>query len=592
MKLHVRSRHRTLVTAGVASAVLAMLALSPAAGASATPSTATGVPHTVDWRYYGNDLANTRFQNVDQINPSNVTSLQPAWVFHTGVVDPKASFEASPIVVNGTMYVSTGHDDVFALNAATGAQEWAYHPEAQMPPLGTLPLCCGEDSRAVAYGDGKVFLARLDAVLVALNAQTGQVAWQATVANPQAGQSMTMAPQFANGEVIVGLSGGELEARGAAVAFDAASGHRLWTFNTTQPGPTWQGDSWQTGGGAIWGNPTVDPDADRHGLVYVGTGNAAPDFFGGSRAGQNLYTASLVALDLRTGSLEWAFQEVHHDLWDYDGSKPPVLFNATLGGQTTEAVGHCMKDGNVFVLNRITGQPLFPVTEVPVPTQPAFQNAWPTQPMSSVQPLTPMTVGTIAPGITTAPEFTPPQPQPLAVEPGNSGGCEWPPGAYSPRTGDLYYMSRYIPAIIQSFPNNTCPPPGQLCLGSKFTFPLPGVDNHSIIGATSTTTGKVVWRTDLSNVTMTSMAVGGDLLFYGEDSGVFHAVSAATGTPLWSFNGLTVPGAGGADAPPSIYVVNGREYVVEAFGGNAVDRLHFKDSPTGDALIAFALPNK
>lgn len=584
MKSTVPRRRRIFVAAGAAGAVMAMLALWPGAGtAAATSPAAHAVPQNVNWRYYGNDLANTRFQNVDQINPSNVASLQPTWVFHTGVLDPATSFENSPIIINGTMYISTGHDDVFALDAATGTQEWAYHPESDMPPLNTLSICCGEDSRGVAYGDGKIFLARLDAVLVALNAHTGKVAWKATVANYQDHYTMTMAPQFVDGEVIVGLSGAEFETRDAVVAYDAATGRRLWTFYTTAPG-TWQGNSWQTGGGSVWDNPSVDP---RLGLVYFSTGNAAPDLFGGNRAGQNLYTASIVALDLRTGHIRWYFQEVHHDLWDFDSSQATMLFNVTLGGRTYPAVGECNKNGDYYILDRATGKPLFPAPETPVPTQPAFQNAWPTQPVSSVQPLTPMTVGPAAPGTITAPRYTPPQQQQLAFQPAADGGCQWPPAAYSPRTGDVYYEANYAPVLYSSTPTSTND------FGSTIAGPVPGAHpDYSIIGATSTVTGKVTWSINSPTLDETGVAVAGDLLFYGEDTSQFHAVDASNGAPLWTFDATSVPNAGGADGAPSVYVVHGREYVVDVFGGDAQSRGVTGNSPLGDAVIAFALPGQ
>lgn len=585
-----RPRPRRFVTATSVAAIALVAPLwipaasanSPATTNSAGAVRSAATPQNLNWRYYGNDLANTRFQDVDQISPANVSGLKPAWVFHTGLLDPATSFEASPIVVNGTMYVSTGHDDVFALDAATGAQRWAYHPETQMPPLSSLSICCGEDSRGVAYGDGLIFLVRLDDTLVALNATTGAVAWQATVAKWQDHFTMTMAPQFADGEVIVGLSGAEFETRGAVLAYDAPTGHLLWRFNTTQPG-TWAGTSWKTGGASVWDNPAVDPAL---GLVYAATGNAGPDLYGGGRAGKNLYASSLVAIDLRTGKLRWGFQEVHHDLWDYDGPQPPMLFNVQMDGHSYPAVGHCNKDGNYFILDRATGRPLFPVTEVPVPTQPAWQDPWPTQPMSSVQPLTPMTIsGPVSPGVTAAPEFTPPQQQQLAVQPAGVGGCGWPAGAYSPRTQDIYYTALYFPFVYTSSPLSGPTNTG----GSLEEVPIPGMQLDSVIGATSTRTGKIAWSTTIRQVNSSSMAVAGNLLFFGTSNGTFHAVNAATGAPLWSFDGTTVSDAGGADAPPSIYVVNGREYVVEAFGGNSNDRFS-SNSPVGDAVIAFALP--
>jgi alcohol dehydrogenase (cytochrome c) len=574
---------RVLAATGTAVALVVPLWLPTAPNSAGADWPAAASPGNADWRYYGNDLANTRFQNVDQINPANVAGLKPAWVFHTGVLDSATSFEDSPIVVNGTMFVSTGHDDVFALDAATGAQRWAYHPEAQMPPLSKLSICCGEDNRGVAYGDGMVFLARLDDTLVALNARTGAVAWQTKVANWQDHFTMTMAPQFADGKVIVGLSGAEFETRGAVLAYDALTGRLLWRFNTTQPGPTWAGTSWKTGGASVWDNPAVDP---RLGLVYAATGNAGPDLYGGSRAGENLYASSLIAIDLRTGQLRWGFQEVHHDLWDYDGPQPSMLFDVQLDGRSYPAIGHCNKDGNYFILDRATGRPLFPVKEVPVPTQPSWQDPWPTQPVSAVQPLTPMTItGPVSPGVTAAPEFTPPQQQQFAVQPAGVGGCGWPTAAYSPRTRDIYYTGLYFPFVYTSSPISGPTNTG----GSLEEIPIPGMQLYSVIGATSTSTGKIAWSTTIPQINSSSMAVAGNLLFYGTSNGVFHAVSAATGAPLWSFDGTTVTDAGGADAPPSIYVVNGREYVVEAFGGNSNDRFS-SNSPVGDAVIAFALP--
>jgi len=560
----------------IVAALSASILLIPShAGASATPQ-------NVDWRYYGNDQANTRYQNVDQINQANVAELKPAWVFHTGVLDSGSSFEASPIVVDGTMYVSTGKDDVFALDAATGAQKWAYHPAADMPPLDDITVCCGEDNRGVAYGDGMVFIGRLDDQLVALDAKTGAVAWKATVADWKNNYSITMAPQFADHKVIVSMSGGDYGTRGSVQAYDSRTGQLSWRFYTTEPS-TWEGDSWKSGGGNVWGNPTVDA---RLGLVYLGTGNPGPDLYGGSRGGKNLYGSSLVAVDLYTGTVRWAFQEVHHDLWDYDAPQPPMLFDVHRGGRDYQAVGHCNKDGEYFILDRATGEPIFPVKEVPVPTQPSWQKPWPTQPVSAVEHLTTQNVhGPVLPSMTAAREFTPPQQEELAMQPGGVGGCGWPAPAYSPRTGYLYYSAIYFPFVYLSSPSSGPTNTG----GSSEEAPIPGAQLHTTIGATNTTTGRIAWSKRIPQVNSVHMAVAGDVLFYGTDDGVFHGVNPQTGAPLWSFDGTTVPNGGGAAAPPSVYVTNGREYVVEAFGGNYNDRFSSK-STVGDAVIAFTLP--
>jgi quinohemoprotein ethanol dehydrogenase len=562
-----RRPRRTLTAAATASAALAMLALWPSSGTPAASSS-----DDLDWRHYGNNLANTRYQNIDQINPSNVADLEPAWVFNTGVLDPGTKFEATPIIVDGTMYVSTGHDDVFALDAATGEQKWAYHPAAEMPPFEELSICCGRDSRGVAYGDGLIFVARLDAKLVALDADTGEEVWKATVADWRDGHSMTLAPQYAAGKVIVGLSGGEFQTRGAAAAYDADTGHRDWIFRTTQPGSSWEDNSWRTGGAPVWTTPSVDPD---HGLVYVTTGNASPDLNGENREGKNLHTASLLGLELQTGHVRWAFQEIHHDIWDYDGPQSPVLFDLTRNGTTQPAVSHCSKNGEHYILNRVTGEPIFPVEEVPVPTEPAWQHPWPTQPVSAVEPLTPKTIGPVPDGVITAPRYTPPQEQPLAMHPGVSGGCQWPPAAYSPRTGYVYYAANYAPQIFHSFPGNDSD------FGSDID-PIPGVQNYTVVGATDTQTGEVVWSTQTARGD-NGMTVAGDLLFFSESTREFHAVDARNGNPLWTFDASTVPGAGVPTAAAAVYSVDGREYVVEAFGS--------RGGGVGDAVIAFALPS-
>jgi quinohemoprotein ethanol dehydrogenase len=293
-------------------------------------------PKNIDWPLYGNDPANTRYQNVDQINPSNVKKLKPAWIFHTKNQDKQASLEVSPIVIKGTMFVTDGDDEVFALNAATGQQKWEYHPN-DLPPFSQLSLCCSRNNRGVAVGDGKLYLGRLDATLVALDAETGAQLWRSVVDDFTAGYSITMAPQFINGKVIVGVAGGEYLIRGHVDAYDAKTGARLWRFFTTDP-KSFAGDSWQTGGGPVWQTPAFDASL---GMLYVSTGNVGPDINGQEREGMNLFTACIVALDIQTGKLQWYFQEVHHDLWDYDSTPPAVLF--MLNG--TPALGHAGKSG-------------------------------------------------------------------------------------------------------------------------------------------------------------------------------------------------------------------------------------------------------
>jgi quinohemoprotein ethanol dehydrogenase len=538
-----------------------------------------------DWPFHGNDLGNMRYQDIDLIDRSNVHQLVPLWIFHTGLFDQRSSFEVSPLVVNGVMYITTGHDDIYALNAATGDQIWAYHPLSEMPPLETLSICCGRDNRGVAYANGKVFIGRLDAVLVALDAATGKVIWKSTVADVKQKFTVTMAPQVVDGKVIVGVSGGEFEVRGRVMAFDADSGKPVWTFFTVPPAgrsaPTWAGSSWQHGGGPVWTTPAVDPAL---GLVYITTGNASPDLNGSRRSGDNLYTSSIVALDIATGEHRWHFQEVHHDIWDYDGPQPPILFTLTRDGVEVPAISHCNKSGEHFILNRRDGTPLHEVTETAVPTEPAWQHPSPTQPVSSVERLTPIDLDVVPPGLTPAPRFTPPQATPLLIQPGVEAGCEWPPAAYSPRTGFVYYGTRYEPNIFVSTPDNTD------SFGSDVTVQIPGVQPRGIFGAVDTVTGRIAWRTDIRQPARSGVVVAGDLVFFGQDEGTFSAYDAATGQVLWSFAGTSIQNGGGANAAPIAFSLDGREYIANAFGGNANERNRLV-SPLGDALVVFGLPD-
>jgi quinohemoprotein ethanol dehydrogenase len=591
----------------------------------------------LDWPRYGHDLANTRFQDVDQINTSNAAQMRVAWVFHTDVLDPNSELEVSPVKVGSRLYVTDGHDDVFALNAATGEQQWAYKPTqipGEMPSLDSVFACCGLNNRGVVFVPGgsdkdaggaddlesedtsererardedsgeptsdegrkgnppMVVYGRLDDVVIALNARTGAVVWKTQVVDFHSRAAINMAPQFAHGLIIVGLAGGEYEIRGQVVALDAYSGEIAWRFHTRLP-ESWAGDSWKHGGAPVWQTPTVD---EKRNLVYVATGNAGPDINGINRAGENLFSASVVALDLDSGKPRWHFQETHHDLWDYDSAQPTMLFDVEKDGDNIPALGHCSKNGNYYILDRRHGQPIFPVREVDVPVSPVWQNAWPTQPVSSVEPLTPLDFvrGTVdktklPKDLTLAPQYTVPQDHPILIAVGDDGGCEGIPAAFSPRTKLIYYGARYEPARYHTFPENTGPDAGGLFLGSSFDEVIPGVTDFGIFGATDSRTGKVVWKIKVAQPAKSGMLVAGDLVFFGEGNGNFHAVDAGTGKILFTFNGTSIPNGGGAQAAPVAYVVKGKEFVVNAFGGNVPDR-QFVPNPVGDAIVAFSLP--
>ncbi len=534
----------------------------------------------LDWRYHGNNLYNQNFQNTDLISPKNVSRLKPAWIFHTGVFDPNMSMEMTPIEVDGVTYIPTGDDDVFALDAATGKKIWEYHP-TDMPKLSTLPICCNNDNRGLAVGHGKVFNARLDATLVALDIKTGKPVWKTVVDSPKNGAAITLAPQFADDKVIVGVSGAEYGVRGHLDAYDPDTGKLLWRFWTTEP-TSWAGDSYLHGGASVWGTPSYDPDLH---LLYFSTGNAYPWPWAGDREGTNLYANSIVAVDSRNGELSWYFQDAHHDMWDFDGPQPTVLF--TVNG--IPAISHTSKTGYTYILDRATGQSLFPWSEVAVPTEPSWQHPWPTQPQSSIETLTEHKYqGKVPEGFTAADMWTPMQPKPLVFQPLFDGGMQWPPAAYSPRTHFLYSHVRYSPGTLgvtdDPAANKNCPL--KPCTITGIFGPPPGTVLHGVYGATDTLTGKVAWKIPVEGTAPDSgMAVAGDLVFFGDSTGLFHAADAKTGEILWTFDSSTVDKAGGANGTPAIYVVNGREYIVYGFGGNP------GESPVlGDTVIAFALP--
>jgi quinohemoprotein ethanol dehydrogenase len=583
-----------------------------------------------NWLHHGNDLANTRFQSLDQINPQNVKNLKVAWVFHTGVLDPLAELEATPIEVDGRLFITDGHDDVFALNAATGKTLWkfgGFNDEAQ---LAKFFLCCGRNNHGVAYGNSMVFVGRFDDSVVALNAETGKLVWHRTVANFHDKVSINSAPQFveAGGRelVIISLSGGEYEIRGQVFALDAKTGNTVWHFSTTQP-TSFAGQSFLTGGAAVWVPPAIDADL---GLVYLSVGNAAPDILGENRGGDNLFSASIVALNLFTGNPVWHFQEVHHDIWDYDSAQPAVLFSLEKDGKQFRALGHCSKNGQYYILDRRTGEPIYKVTEQPVPPSGAgavFQNAAATQPYSAVEPLTPLRFNQLtaeeqpdkaaitaafsaflAPGqkeVSLSPQYTPPDETLRLIMPGDNGGCEWAPAAFSPRTKYVYYGARHDPDVFKTHAGNTSlvhqAVNGDLHLGSTFFNHVPGAKPFGLYGATDTRTGKIVWKIRIPQPAKSGVLVAGDVVFFGEGNGKFDAADARTGKMLFSFNAPSkITNAGGAAAGPMAYLVDGREFVVNAFGGNVPDRSVTSNgdclgggsacaNPVGDAYVAFAL---
>jgi PQQ-dependent dehydrogenase (methanol/ethanol family) len=505
------------------------------------------------------DYAQKRFYPNGQINTSNVKRLHAAWVFQT---DVKESLETSPIVVNGVMYVTTSFDHVYALDARTGEQLWHY--KHTLGPITTY--CCGPNNRGVAVSEDKVYLGTLDAKLVALDAKTGKTLWQSDVGDPELGYSETMAPTVVRGKVLIGTNGGEYGIRGFVKAYDAKDGKLLWTFNTVPESSigVWAekdatgrdlhrniaaekatlaqiGDPYKTLGGGVWQNPAVDLTTGR---IYFVVGNPSPDLDGSLRPGDNVYTDSLVSLDLETGKYVCHFQYIPHDVWDLDSVSPPVLVDAKdKSGKLIPAVIHAGKTGHIYVHDRKDCS-LIRFSDAMVPQE----NMWAL-----------------------------PTPEGVRMLPGANGGVEWSPLATNPGLGLAYAINLHQPMTyqVQSSPY----PQGKLWLGGAFKL-IPGEEQAGNVTAVDYNNGKIRWQVKTPQPMIGGiLATAGGLVFSGEANGRFRAYDARNGNVLWTFQ----TGAG-VNAPPSSYAVGGKQYVVVGAGGNVQI-----DSKRGNAIIAFTI---
>ena len=574
----------------VISMSIAMLAVAAVAGdwPSRLAAQAPGRPPTANWALHNLDLAGTRYSTLDQINRSNVKTLTPRWLFQHGVIDG-VSNQTTPIIVDGMMYVTDSRGSVYALDAANGHLLWTYDVTNLLG--GGAREGYIFRNRGAVYANGVVYTAG-GSFLFALDAKTGtplqgfgkggQASVIMDVLTPRypevktaisMGYWFTTAPQFHNGTLYIGSTRSESHIPGGHVlAVDAETGKVKWHFNTVPQdekdqgwaiaGPTWVGG--ERNGGGIWETAVIDPQLN---LIYMAVGNP----FGDStkRAGMNLFTDSIIALTLDTGQLKWYFQQTHHDVWDYDSGGPPTLFDMQVRGQRVRAVAHASKNGYLYILNRETGQPVHPIKEMPVPTAGARpgEQPWPTQPIpftasgKPMEPVCPITPLEIPPErltkYTIVPQYTP-QGSNQIFAPGTGGGASYSPISYSPQTGLLYV------AAIDSPTNSGRGPTGYF-------------------SAYDPTTGDLKWRQIFEGYGQAgSVVTAGGLVFVGAGSnlaGYFYAYDARTGEPLWKFNT-----GSGIFSSPSVYMVNGEQFVTVASGGGERGRRG------GDLILSFALP--
>jgi alcohol dehydrogenase (cytochrome c) len=498
-----------------------------------------------NWLTYSGSTYSQRYSTLDQITPSNVKNLELQWVFQARSLE---KFEATSLVVDGVLYTVQAPNDVVAIDAVTGRVLWIY---GYTPSKDARP-CCGRVNRGLAILGDTLYMGTLDARLLALDAKTGVPLWNVPVANAAAGYAITHAPLIVKDKVIVGTAGGEYGIRGFIAAFDAKTGKEAWRFYVVpgkgEPGnETWAGDSWKTGGGSVWMTGSYDPQLN---LTYWGTGNPGPDWNGDARAGDNLYTDSVVALDPDTGKLKWHYQFSPHDEFDFDAVQVPVLADMQWKGAPRKVMMWANRNGVFYVIDRTTGQFLLGKPFVEVNWMSGFDEKG-----------RPMRV----PGKVPTPEGT-------VIMPGNQGGTNWYSPSFSPKTGLFYipawtnYSSIYVKQPVEYTE-------GRLFAGAMPQSPVPMVRGSQVnlkkddegtgaIRAIDPKTGERKWEFKMSDVTDSGiLTTASNLLFVGGREGYFFALDAANGSMLWK-----APTGGQVSSGPMTYSVGGRQYVTVAAG--------------------------
>ena len=549
-------RHRSLVA--VVASVAALAALAGGLTGQA-PEPGRAYP-AADWPFTGGDWSSSRYSTLDAISADTVDRLGAAWVTP---LPGGASSRATPVVADGVIYL-TGGANVFAFDARTGDPVWRWEPD---PEAGRVPSWQG-----TALGGGLVFVGTRSAEVIALDQDSGELVWATRVGSAvrTRGESVTSAPMYARGKVFVGLANGDVGGQGRVLALDAETGEVEWTFFVVpRPGEfghdTWpqDNDSWEFGGGGVWLVGTVDPDL---GLVYFSTGNPVPMFGGELRAGDNLFTASILALDMETGERRWHYQVVRHDVWDADIATPLLLYDTTADGRPVKAVAAMRADGYLFLLDRETGEPLLPIEERPVP-QDAHQRTAPTQPFpvrtESILPECSYWRDRVPPPFQlNCSSYTPPSIDEQTVV---APGVPIPlvrvtPMAFSPDTGYVYAQGRAHVGRARRFADpfvwNT----------ARFHLTLP--DPVGILAAVDSATGRVVWRKEMPSAflgTSGPLVTSGGLLFRGSPGGQVEAYDVLTGDRRWAFR-TQEEGARVRPGPAAAYELDGVQHIVVAMG--------------------------
>lgn len=593
------------VARGLGMAMPLVMLTAPVAWSVDDARLASAASNRGDWLTYGRDYGQQRFSPLDQVNAVSVKRLVPKWIYQTGSA---ATFQTSPLVADGVMYLTAPFSHVVAVDAKSGRERWRYEHKRT-----SEKTCCGPANRGAALGYGKVYVATVDAHLVALDQATGKPVWDVALADPTAGNTedkqllaagdplharnitgstgagAVIAPLVYDGKVIVGITGvgyglhldsprpgaplgavvgvaGRYGRPGFLAAYDAETGKEIWKFETTQDG--WEGIfRTETPDGVpmyrdiaaekasldknrdAWryggGSIWHTPSVDTAtGLIYFGIGNPSPQAADSTRPGDNLYTVSLVALDSKTGKLVWHFQQVPHDMWGYDVASPPTLFDVTVDGKTVPAVGEASKLGWYYVHDRRDGTLLFK-SEAFVPQDNLFAR---------------------------------PTPAGVRVTPGPAGGSNWSPASLDASRGIVYVAGMHIPMIYRTA---ELPADGDKPAVPYFIIEPSHEANWGTLTAIDLNSkGRIAWQTKTEQPLVGGvLATAGGLVFSGEGGGDFSAFDAKSGAKLWSFN----CGAG-VNAPPVSYEIDGKQYIAVAAGGSQI--WGFRQ---GGAVVVFGL---
>ena len=502
-----------------------------------------GLSNPSRWLTYSGDYTGQRFSPLTQITAANAGQLAAQWTFQTGVNN---KFEATPLVIDGTLYITGALNHAWAIDGRTGRQIWHY--ERKLPS--GLKVCCGLVNRGFAVLGDRLFMVTLDAHFVALEMKTGKVIYDIEMATVKDGFAATGAPLVVKNKVIVGVAGGEFANRGFIDAYDPGTGERLWRFYSIpapgEPGSdTWKGDIWARGGGPTWLSGTYDPALN---LLYWGTGNPNPDWDGESRPGANLYTDSLVALDPDSGTLKWHFQYTPHDTHDWDANEIPVLADLTIGGRPRKVVMMANRNGFLYVNDRATGEFLF--------GKPFVNTTWAKEIAPDGTPRVlpdsdPSDTGTV-----TCPDWY--------------GGTNFMSPSYDAGRKLFFVTARETCARFTRRP----PPPnaalGDLTMGGRVAI-VSEPKRYGALRAIDPTTGERKWEIPYEDAGWAGvLATAGGVVFSGDHQGNFFAADSQSGKKLFQFQ------TGAAlFAPPTSYAIDGRQYVV---------------MPSGATLTAFSLP--